>query len=281
MVDSSLSIQNQIKIKMLSQRPSMRSFVQCEEDESPVLHDEESILFQLTEVELAFEARNALGRGKLYVTTSRIVWIGKELAFDFDVPFVVLHSITRDTNSYSTPCLYCQLDQFDGEWGENDDDEEEEEEEEGEKLDEGAEVIVEDGKDAAGGGGVGEEELMKDMGKSSASTGLTSWTRTRTGEMYLSPLDESHLKAIYDAFSHAALLNPDPLEDGHEEGDDELIYDIEEVALGAEQARALAHLESVFIAPGEVEDDAEEEDEEEYEEGGEEGNGGQFDDVEN
>jgi nucleotide-sensitive chloride channel 1A len=70
------------------------------------------------------------------------------------------------------------------------------------------------------------------------------------GEMYLVPNDEDKLTEIFNAFSHAALMNPDPPEDGEEEGDDELIYNTDEVALGVEQQRALEHLESVFHLPG-------------------------------
>ena len=70
-------------------------------------------------------------------------------------------------------------------------------------------------------------------------------------EMFLVPENLTDLKVLFDAFSHAALLNPDPPEDGEEEGDDELIYNIDEVTLGVEQSRALSHLESVFHVSGE------------------------------
>ena len=86
------------------------------------------------------------------------------------------------------------------------------------------------------------------------------------------PSDVSDLKEIFNAFSHAALLNPDPPEDGEEEGDDELIYNTDEVELGAEQSRNLQHLESVFHLPGdELEIEGEEEEEEET--------AGQFEDA--
>lgn len=75
------------------------------------------------------------------------------------------------------------------------------------------------------------------------------------GEMFLIPKNDLDLTEIYNAFSHAALLNPDPPEDGEEEGDDELIYNIDEVELGVEQSQALEHLESVFHLPNDhVED---------------------------
>jgi hypothetical protein len=74
-------------------------------------------------------------------------------------------------------------------------------------------------------------------------------------EMFLIQKNDIDLTEIYNAFSHAALLNPDPPEDGEEEGDDELIYNIDEVELGVEQSQALEHLESVFHLPNDnVED---------------------------
>jgi hypothetical protein len=267
----------------------MRSFVQCNEKDAPVLFESESILYELSEVELAFETSEAIGRGSLYVTTTRFVWIGRELAFDFDVPFVVLHSITRDPNSYKTPCLYCQLDQFsDDDWegGQEDSNDDEDEDEDGAKTEE---LLVKNGCTegivAGVSGAVIRNEERKGGGERDTMFVTTSAVNTRTGEMYLSPLDESHLTALYEAFSRAALLNPDPLEEGHEEGeDDELIYDVAEVALGAEQARALAHLESVFVSPqaqtaGNEEEDLGCEGEDDYYE--EEDEEGRFDDAEN
>lgn len=70
-------------------------------------------------------------------------------------------------------------------------------------------------------------------------------------EVFLAPNDVSLLIGMFEAFCHAAELNPDLPEDGEEEGDDELIYDLDEVELGAAQAQTLAHLESVFRLPGE------------------------------
>jgi hypothetical protein len=60
------------------------------------------------------------------------------------------------------------------------------------------------------------------------------------------------LKEIFDAFSHAAVLNPDEEEYGDGDGDggdDGLIFDESEVQIGAQQAATLAHLESVFEVP--------------------------------
>ncbi|KAJ1427007.1 regulator of volume decrease after cellular swelling-domain-containing protein [Ochromonadaceae sp. CCMP2298] len=191
---------------MLRQRPSMRRFVPCNEEGSrPECWEGETIDYQLDNVELSFDAaKDAVGTGSLFITTKRVVWLGTgESAFDFDVPFIVLHAISRDVDSYPKPCIYCQ---FDTEEGGGDDDEDE------------------------------DEEAALD-------------------EMFLAPSREEDLKGMFDALSAAAMNNPDPPEDGEEEGDDELIFNAEEVELGAQQARALSHLESVFHLPGDPEEE--------------------------
>jgi hypothetical protein len=181
-------------------RPGMRRFVSCEDDNTPVLRDDEIVLFTLQKVGVAYRREDAIIEElKLFVTSSRIILIGVTIAADFDVSYVTLHAVTRDPASYAKPCLYCQLD-F----------EEEEDEEEVECL------------------------------------------LYPKSEMFLVPENLSDLKAMFDAFSQAALMNPDPPEDGEEEGDDELIYNQEEVALGAEQARVLSHLETVFHVPEDI-----------------------------
>lgn len=182
-------------------QPSMRRFVSCGEDKTPSLGDDEIVTYTLKNIGVAFRSEDEiLEKVDLFVTSSRILIIGETLAFDFDVSYVTLHAITRDPASYSSPCVYCQLD-FEED---NDDDDEEE---------------------------------------------ITPLKYPKV-EMFLVPGDESLLMEIFNAFSEAALMNPDPPEDGEEEGDDELIYNTEEVALGVEQTRALEHLESVFHLPG-------------------------------
>ena len=176
--------------------PSMRRFVDHNELGVPNLEDTDHIVYTLPNVEVAFSPENVLGVGTLYITTSRIIIVNPSaFTLDIDVPFVGLHAVSRSTDSYPKPCLYCQL---------NQDDEDE------------------------------------------------------PDELFLAPDDESLLKTLFDEFCKAAENNPDPPEDGEEEGDDELIYDLNEVTLGAEQAATLAHLESVFVLPNEQFEDAEE-----------------------
>ena len=175
----------------------MRRFVPCTDANVPELWDNEEINLKLEDVELCVNSeKGPIGRGTLYVTTKRVLWLGvSEETFDFDVPYIVLHAISRDENSYPKPCVYCQL--------------EYECEGDADQRDEDTENDVID-------------------------------------ELFIVPSKDEEVRVIFDALSHAALLNPDPPEEGEQEGDDELIYNTDEVNLGAEQARALAHLESVF-----------------------------------
>lgn len=215
----------------------MRRIVPCTEEDSniPELWEEETIDFTLENVELNFRSdAPPIGSGKLFVTSKRVIWLGQdEKAFDFDVKYITLHAITRDTDSYPKPCIYCQLDAFNSE----------------------------DGGDADGDEDAEEEEEILD-------------------EMYIVPSSEDQLQSVFDALSTAAMKNPDDPEEWEQDGDDELIYNTDEVELGAEQARTLAHLESVFNVPagyGEFEE-GEGEEEEEGAEDADDGVEGQFDD---
>lgn len=177
---------------MFTERPCMRRFVSCTDLNKPELYDTESLDFELNNVELSFTHTTPIGIGQLFITSKRVIWIGSDTAYDFDVPYIVLHAITKDVESYCKPCIYCQLDC-------------DEPEEEGDAMD----------------------------------------------EMFLAPEIEDDLLKVFNALSRAALNNPDPPEEGEQEGDDELIFNTDEVELGARQARTLNHLESVFMLPSE------------------------------
>jgi hypothetical protein len=68
------------------------------------------------------------GIGKLYVTNRyyrnasrvlshtailcrRIIWTApdKSKVFDFDVPYITLHAVSSDPETYALPCVYCQV----------------------------------------------------------------------------------------------------------------------------------------------------------------------------
>ena len=191
----------------------MRTFVELEEGSSePILEAGESVDYQLHSVEMAFSDGNKVGKGKLIVTSKRVIWLGEGpstgKAYDFDVPFIILHAVSRDPESYPVPCMYCQL---------NVDEEEEEED------------------------------------------GLSS-------EMYLIPPRDEDLEAIFEAFSKAALQNPDL--DVEEDGDDDgpsygvgynnrgitetstgFFCNTDEIQPGSKEAVILEQLDSVFQEP--------------------------------
>jgi hypothetical protein len=182
-------------------KPSMRYIVPLEEkvnDQTiseciPQLWEDETIDFIQQSIELHFNNEtNSFGKGKLFITSKRVVWLSDngEKSVDFDVPYITLHAISRDVQTYPKPCVYCQVD-------------------------------------------VDEDEIDAD--------------ESILSEFYLAPEDENDLMKVFEALSHAALINPDP--DEGDEDDDGFIYNVDEVELGAEQARRLEHLESVFQFP--------------------------------
>jgi nucleotide-sensitive chloride channel 1A len=165
------------------------------------MHESETVDFALKDIAIAFSAsQGAAARGCLYVTSRRILFVSPELCIDYDVPFIVLHAICNDPDSYPDPCVYCQLD--------------EEEDSNADQLDESMEV-------------------------------------------FFIPQSSADLLPIFDAFSKAAMNNPDIMEDGEMQGQDELYFNEDEIRHGsAENGRILDHLESVFRVP---EDDEHEE----------------------
>ena len=175
--------------------PTFRRFVKCQDDGTPQLFDDENINASFQNISLSFSTEQSEGSGNLFITSRRIIWIGNDSkAYDFDVPYITLHAITHDINSFPQPCLYCQLD---------------------------------------------------------SSSEENEYDEENFNECFFVPGDEERLTILFDAFSEAALNNPDQPED--DESDDDFIFNEEEVTLGAQQARILDHLESVFVVPSNIE----------------------------
>lgn len=193
-------------------RPSMRYIVNFNNtdydpnERVPELWENETLDFSLDRVELSFtnDSTKVEGVGKLYITSKRVLWISPTKAYDFDVPYITLHAVSKDPQTYPKPCVYCQTDVEEDAFEDINDDEEE-----------------------------GNEDQA-----------IT--------EFFLAPEEDRDLQSLFDALSHAALINPDP-EDEEDNGDDDFIFNVDEVRLGAEQARVLDHLESVFQFPDEGE----------------------------
>ncbi|CAM9224297.1 unnamed protein product [Phaeothamnion confervicola] len=100
-----------------SPKPNMRDT--CERDESgtrPVLEEGEEVLYECRDVTFALAPDALEGSGSLVVTSKRVVWLSgtsADKAFDFDVPYICLHAVSRDPHTFPLPCIYCQLDEDD------------------------------------------------------------------------------------------------------------------------------------------------------------------------
>jgi nucleotide-sensitive chloride channel 1A len=192
-------------------KPGMRHIVPMAEESAeegvstPELWDNETMDFTMNNVKFAWDNESEAQLGSLFITSKRVIWVGESKAYDFDVPYITLHAVSKDPACYPQPCVFCQLDE--------DEDTEEE-----------------------------------------------------NTEFFLIPEDEADVYRIFDAFSHAALLNPDPEDDEDDGGNDDFIFNADEVQAGAAQAM-LAAWEGKFVEPGE--EDLREEGEYEEEENGE------------
>ena len=93
----------------------MRRFIDCENGDI-ILHDNEEIFLNLDNIEVSFsETYEVLGIFNLKITNQRLTLLNEDSGYEFDIPFIGLHAISRDINSYPKPCIYCQLDQEEGE----------------------------------------------------------------------------------------------------------------------------------------------------------------------
>ena len=113
---------------MMNDLPGMRRFANLVFTSAGVIPEldvdgGESLDYRLDGVGLAFskDEDKYLGEGELFITSKRVIWINRadestdidkndRKVFDFDVPYIILHAISRDPESYPIPCLYCQLD---------------------------------------------------------------------------------------------------------------------------------------------------------------------------
>ena len=140
--------------EMDEQAPACRFFVMRNDDNEPILVENEEMLAKIDQVELSFSPADApeeaaqavddpatataavegvvIGVGCVQVTSKRVLWSQHEgdKVLDMCVAKIALHAITQDPAHYPRPSLYCQLDLPDA-WEEEEKEEEEEEEEEG------------------------------------------------------------------------------------------------------------------------------------------------------
>jgi chloride channel, nucleotide-sensitive, 1A len=186
---------------MFSQRPSFRQFVDRTPEGAPVLRDDEEIILTCV-VELYFEPSSSLGEGTCYVTGSRVLWLGENRVFDYDVAYIGLHAITHDPSSFPKPCIYLQFDEEDDSYQQ--------------------ECFFVPKAPPLGNGDEAEEAF------------------------------ERSLRALFDALSKAASMNPDGDANDGDDAAGDFIFNPDEVQMGAQQAQALEHLDSVFHLEGDV-----------------------------
>lgn len=195
---------------MFLEKPGMRHYVPVVEVEEggvshPELWENETLDFSLENVKFTWSSKSPAASGTLYITSKRVIWLGADASYDFDVPYITLHAVSRDPATYPAPCVYCQLDAE-------------------EDLGDINQGISENGEE--------DDQIEEEEDHT---------------EMFLVPDDEADVLRLFEALSQAALLNPDPEDD--EEGDDDFIFNADEVNLGAAQAAALNAWESKFVDP--------------------------------
>nr|GMC98449.1 chloride conductance regulatory protein ICln [Ipomoea batatas] len=102
----------------------------------PVLNagNGEELIHVLSGVSLVLGNRLPLSPGTLYITTRKVVWLSNtdtERGYAVDFLNISLHAVSRDPESYPSPCIYAQIDIGD----EDDDDSEGSDTEGNETLD--------------------------------------------------------------------------------------------------------------------------------------------------
>lgn len=75
------------------------------------LWDGEEIQKSFDDIIIAVEENEIENIGKLIITSQRLIWKGEnDLEFIVEIPFIVLHAISRDLEGFPIPCIYCQFD---------------------------------------------------------------------------------------------------------------------------------------------------------------------------
>jgi len=216
-------------------------------------------------------AKTALGDGVLEVRATGVYFTGAgDDAETLRVPMlrIAMHGVSSDDAAFEAPCLFAQLEAASGALSYGDDDDGMEMYDDG-CDDVGAPQPCLD-MSALGSDGAAAVEASGGGGAGLASGYLAS-------ELFCTPKDGAALKALFEAFSKAAMLNPDE-DDGNDDEDDGngagggwITADSGGPAsvagmadadvlwaggampnLNAQQAAALAHFESVLHIGGEA-----------------------------
>eukprot|EP00879_Flechtneria_rotunda_P021851 GHRR01023042.1.p1 GENE.GHRR01023042.1~~GHRR01023042.1.p1 ORF type:complete len:199 (+),score=62.20 GHRR01023042.1:214-810(+) len=122
-----------LDLKGYCQRLGLDWDVEDGEDDKPALsaEEDEELSCSFADVELAVgEDGTSAGQGTVYITTRRLIWVGDanssgSIACHYRQ--ISMHAVARDTEAFSRPCVYIQLDEGSEVMQDNDDEEEEEE----------------------------------------------------------------------------------------------------------------------------------------------------------
>jgi len=87
-------------------------------DGTPTLEETEEVIFTERNVYAFFDGPpfTSEGKGDLYVTSRRVVWLNPVLptsGFGVDFTSLSVHAICSDTTTFPQPCVYCQIDTSD------------------------------------------------------------------------------------------------------------------------------------------------------------------------
>lgn len=111
-------------VRALAQRFNVDTNVKCLEDGQPqLLFEDEEITKTCPFVSFVFSETHSAGVGTLYVTNRRVIWVqaDKSLTLGLSYPQIVMHAISRDTETFPKPCIYLQLDEGSEDMVEDDD----------------------------------------------------------------------------------------------------------------------------------------------------------------
>ncbi|KAK4480596.1 hypothetical protein RD792_013674 [Penstemon davidsonii] len=138
-------------------------------------NDEELMLVQ-PGVSIVLGNRPPEFPGTLYISNKQIVWLSdtdREKGYAVNFVSVSLHAVSRDPESYSSPCIYTQV----------------------------IDTLIETGTDDD-----------DDESENSDSEGTEILNLSKITEMRLVPSDPNQLDTLFATFCQCAELNPDPVE---------------------------------------------------------------------
>nr|VDC93086.1 unnamed protein product [Brassica rapa] len=186
----------------------LREFALRTGDGSPALDESsgEELMHVQPSVAVALGDRSVESPGTLYITSRKLIWLSDaDVAKGYAVDFlsISLHAVSRDPQTYSSPCIYTQIEVVE------DEDEEDEDEEES--------------------NGVLDLSKIREMRLvPSDSTQFLGAKQTFTYCLVSLTVD-----TLFDVFCECAELNPEPIEEeGEEENGHNWVFSADQMVVG-------------------------------------------------